>query len=122
MTGRIMLRILADENFNGRIVRALFLNVPELDLVRVQDVGLSGASDPEVLEWAAENGRLLLTHDYETIPKYAYERVTGELPMPGVVIAESTIAISTAVEDILLLAGCGVEGEFETKILYLPLQ
>jgi len=32
-------RLLADENFNGDIVRGLLLRQPDLDIVRVQDVG-----------------------------------------------------------------------------------
>ena len=36
-----MLRLLSDENFNGEIVRGLFRAHPTIDLVRVQDVGLS---------------------------------------------------------------------------------
>ncbi len=56
-----MLRLLADENFNGDIVRGLLLRQADLDLVRVQDVGLAGAEDPQLLAWAAENDRILLT-------------------------------------------------------------
>ena len=48
-----MLRLLADENLNNDIVRGLLRRSPDLDVVRVQDVGLSGAEDPTVLEWAA---------------------------------------------------------------------
>ncbi len=70
-----MLRLLADENCSNDIVRGLWRRQPDLDLVRVQDVGLSGAADSAVLEWAAETGRLLLTHDVSTITKYAYQRV-----------------------------------------------
>ena len=44
-----MLRLLSDENFNGDIVRGLLLRQPDLDILRVQDVGLSGADDPNVL-------------------------------------------------------------------------
>ena len=46
-----MLRLLADENFNGDIVRALLLRQPDLDIVRVQDVGLAGVVDPDILAW-----------------------------------------------------------------------
>ena len=45
-----MLRLAADENFNNDIVRGLLRRKPELDIVRIQDVGLSGAEDPTVLE------------------------------------------------------------------------
>ena len=116
-----MLRILADENFNNDIVRGVRRRNPDVDVVRVQDVGLSGVDDPAVLAWAAEAGRVLLTHDVRTITKYAYDRVTAGEPMPGVVEVARSVPIGTAVDDIILLAACSVEGEWEGKILYLPL-
>ena len=48
-----MLMLAADENFNNNIVRGLFRRNPQLDIVRIQDVGLSGADDLTILEWAA---------------------------------------------------------------------
>ena len=51
-----MLLLVSDENFNGDSVRGLLRRHPELDLVRVQDVGLMQASDPDILEWAANRG------------------------------------------------------------------
>ena len=50
-----MLLLAIDENFNNDIVRGLLRRRPELDLVRIQDAGLSGADDPVVLEWAGKN-------------------------------------------------------------------
>lgn len=70
-----MLALAADENFNNDIVRGLLRRKPDLNIARLQDVGLSGADDSTVLEWAAEEGRVLLTHDASTITHYAYERV-----------------------------------------------
>lgn len=66
-----MLRFVADENFNGDIVRGLLLRQPDLDIVRVQDVDLAGSDDPDVLAWSAENDRIILTHDRATMPDYA---------------------------------------------------
>jgi hypothetical protein len=54
-----MLRLLADENLDGNIVRGLVRRLPDVDIVRVQDVGLSGVDDPAVLEWAAAEGRVM---------------------------------------------------------------
>ncbi len=65
-----MLRFVAGENFNNNIVRALRRRKADLDIVRVQDVGLSGADDPTVLEWAAQEGRVLLTHDVAAMTAY----------------------------------------------------
>lgn len=116
-----MLRFLADENFNNNIVRGLSRRQPELDIIRIQDVGLSGADDPTVLQWAAQEGRVLLTHDVATITQYAYERVEAGLSMPGVIEVALDVPIGSAIEDILLLAECSLDGEWEGQIRYLPL-
>lgn len=117
-----MIRLLADENFNNNIVRGVRFRQPGLDLVRIQDVGLSGADDPRVLAWAAEHQRVLLTHDVTTITAFAYERVRAGQSMPGVFEVSLRIALHSAIEDILLLANCSEEGEWEGQVRYLPLR
>jgi len=107
----IMLRLAADENFNNDIVRGLLRRKPDLDIVRVQDAGLSGANDPTILEWAAQEGRVLLTHDVSTLTRYADERVEAGKPMPGVFEVSRKVPIGVAIEDILLIAECSLEGE-----------
>ena len=103
-------------------MRGLLRRQPTLDLARLQDVGLSGAEDPVVLAWAAQEGRILLTHDVSTITQYAYERVQAGQPMPGVFEVSRDLSIGCAIEEILLLAACSLEGEWEGQIRYLPLR
>jgi hypothetical protein len=55
-----VLELAADEDTGGDVVRGLWRREPALDLVRVQDAGLSSSDDAAVLEWAA---RVLLTHE-----------------------------------------------------------
>jgi hypothetical protein len=117
-----MLLLVADENFNNDIVRGLLRRKPDLDIVRIQDVGLSGAEDPLILEWAAQANRVLLTHDVTTITKYAYERIQAGQRMPGVIEVSRSVPIGRAIEDILLLAESSHEAEWEGQILYLPLR
>ncbi len=117
-----MLRLAADENFNNDIMRGLMRRSPELDIVRVQDAGLSGADDQTVLEWAAREGRVLLSHDVSTLTRYAYERVEAGKRMPGVFEVGSHVPIGVAIEDIMLIAECSVEGEWEGQVRYLPLR
>ncbi len=74
------MRLLTDENFNGSILRGLIRRLPTLDIVRIQDVGLLHADDHEILEWAANEGRILLTHDIATITAYAYDRIKNGKP------------------------------------------
>ena len=117
-----MIRLAADENLNNDIIRGVLRRQPDLDIVRVQDVGLSSADDPVVLEWAAQEERVLLTHDVSTITKYAYERVRAGKPMPGVFEIGRTVPIGRAIEDVLLLAECSLDGEWEGQVRYLPLR
>jgi len=117
-----MLQLVADENFNNNIVRGVLRRKPNADIVRVQDVGLSGADDPSVLEWAAQQGRILLTHDVSTITKYAYERIEARQEMSGVFEVKRTTPIGPVIEDIVLLLECSLEGEWVGQIIYLPLK
>jgi hypothetical protein len=116
-----MLPLAADANFNADILRGLLRRNLGLDVVRVQDAGLSGADDPTVLEWAAGQGRVLLTHDVSTMTRYAYDRVRAGLPMPGVFEVSRAVPIGRAIEDLLLLAECSEPGEWEGQVRYLPL-
>ena len=117
-----MLRFAADVNFKGALTRGVLRRQPDLDLLRVQDVGLGEAKDDVLLDWAAKEGRILLTHDVNTITRYVYERVDRGKPMLGVVEVSPELSVGQAIEDILLLAECSLEGEWEGQILYLPLR
>jgi uncharacterized NAD-dependent epimerase/dehydratase family protein len=116
-----MLRLAADENFNGDIVRGLLRRNPKLDIVRVQDVGLSGADDPSVLQWAADQGRVIVTHDISTLAKHAFDRIAAAQPMPGVFEVKSVALVGQAIDDLILLAECSVDGEWEGQVRFLPL-
>jgi predicted nuclease of predicted toxin-antitoxin system len=116
-----MLRLVSDENFNGDIVRGLLFRLPDLNLVRVQDVGLEHAIDPLVLAWAAQDDRIIVTHDRATLPHFAYERVVAGDPMPGVFVINDRLPVGQAIEEILLVATCSEASEWTGKVLYLPL-
>lgn len=79
-----MLQFAADENLNNDILRGVQRRNPAVDILRVQDAGLSAKDDASVLDWAARSGRVLLTHDVATMSHYAYERVRNGKSMPGV--------------------------------------
>ena len=101
------MKFLADENLHANIVRALRRRLSSLDMVRVQEVGLTSADDPSVLAWAAAQGRILVTHDVNTITRYAYERVGRAEAMPGVIIVPQLASMARCIDDLLILAECG---------------
>ena len=117
-----MPRFLADENFDNTLLKGVRKRKPDIDIARVQDVGLLRAEDPVVLAWAARNGRLLLSQDVNTMVGYAYERVAAGLPMPGLFVAPEAVLRGEIIESILLIAECSVDGEWEGRVEYLPLK
>jgi predicted nuclease of predicted toxin-antitoxin system len=117
-----MLRFLADENFDNRFLRALVRKDAAVDVMRVQDTEIYQADDPTVLEWAAEHGRVLLTHDVQTMIGFAFERVRAGKPMPGVIEIDRYAPIGDVVEDILIAAVATAEGELEGLVTYIPLR
>jgi predicted nuclease of predicted toxin-antitoxin system len=117
-----MLKLAADENLNNDILRGLRRMVSTVDVVRVQDVGLAGADDAQVLEWASREGRVLVTHDVATMTEFAYERVAHAQPMPGIFEIPATMSTRQAIEDLRLIVECSLDGEWEGQVRYLPLR
>ncbi|HWE93364.1 MAG TPA: DUF5615 family PIN-like protein [Tepidisphaeraceae bacterium] len=115
------MKFLADENFNGHVVHALLGRLPAGSLIRAQDVGLSGADDASVLEWAASNQCIVLTHDVATFSDFAYARVEASLPMPGVFEVSQRQPLREIVEEIILIAACSAGEEWKDRVVYLPL-
>jgi predicted nuclease of predicted toxin-antitoxin system len=116
-----MLRLLADENFNNDIVRGVLRRNPGLDLVRVQDTGLGETDDPLILEWAARETRQVLTHDSNTMPGFAKNRIEAGQPMAGLFVVGQHASLSAVIEDILLVAEYSDPSEWAQRIVYLPL-
>ncbi|MDX2140912.1 MAG: DUF5615 family PIN-like protein, partial [Chloroflexota bacterium] len=97
------MRLLADENFHGDVLDGLKKAEPTLDIVRVQDTEIYQAADPVVLEWAAQQNRILLTHDVKTMTKHAYDRIRAGQPMPGVIEVRNRLSIGDIIEQVLIV-------------------
>ncbi len=117
-----MTRLLVDEDFNNDVLRGLLRRLAHLDVVRVQDIGLRGASDDAVLARAAAEGRVLLTHDVSTLIGRAFERIRAGFAMPGVIAVAQSMAVGAAIEDLVLVIECGVPEDWSNQVRYLPLR
>jgi predicted nuclease of predicted toxin-antitoxin system len=78
--------------------------MPDLDIIDARDVGLAQTPDPVILQWAADNGRVLVTHDKRTMRNFAIQRVNAGLPMPGVIVVHQNIPIGPAIHGIIWFA------------------
>lgn len=114
-------RFVADENFDGKIIRSLMRDYPDTDVVRVQDTGFYKAADPSVLEWAASEGRIILTHDIRTMVGFAYERIRLGLPMPGLIAVRRSLPVKRAMADLRAIVGASEMSEWKNRVIFLPL-
>lgn len=116
-----MLRMLSDEDVPGDIIQGLRQRQPGLDMIRVQEVGLMHTPDPDILEWAAREGRQICTRDRRTMTRHAYERVAQGLPMPGVFVIPEELPVGKAVKELELIALLSDSDEWRDRVIFLPL-
>jgi hypothetical protein len=107
-----MIHFITDEDFDGRIVRGLFRRSGDIDVVRAQDVGLLSVSDENLLEWAAGNNRIVLTHEKRTIPRHVHDQLVAGQHVSGVLVVDESASIGQCVEDILLIEACSENDEW----------
>ncbi len=118
-----MLRLGSDADVHGEIIRGLRRRLPEIDLVRVQDALPEGTPDPKVLGWAAEENRVLITNDRNTMVGFAYQRAAAGEPVPGVIATTNEQSIGAAIQDILIIAEYMPDEEIKDHVVViLPLR
>lgn len=114
------MKFLADENFNNDILRGVWRRIPDASFTRVQDTAIIGADDPHVLEYAAERGYVLLTHDVNTMRGYFYERLEAELPLPGLFLVHKQTPVGKVVDVLELIILASDDSEWIGQITYIP--
>ena len=96
-------RFLADEDLRDSIIQGLRSREPALDILDVKSAGLRGTKDPALLEIAAEQGRILITQDRNTMTAHFWERRAAGASSPGLfVVSDQPGAIGDAIEWLLL--------------------
>ena len=116
-----MLRLLSDQDFDHDILRGLRLRLPDLNAVTARQAGLDRKPDPEVLAWAATQGRIVVTHDRNTMTRFAYDRVRDSQAMPGAFVISREMPVGKAIADLKVLLECSEEVEWDGLVVFLPL-
>lgn len=114
------LRFLADEDFRHSIVDGLRQREPALDIITVNDVGLLHRSDPDVLAYAADHDRVLLTHDERTMPGHLSDLLAAGRHSPGVIIVDQELATGRAIEAVLLVWEASGPEDWADQYNYAP--
>lgn len=116
-----MFRFLSDHDLNEAIVVQLEKKDPALNIVRAREAGLARTKDPQILAWAADN-RIVLSHDRNTMTRYAYDRVRSGDRMRGLFVIEQTRDIGRVISDILDITTSTQPSDWKDRVLFLPLE
>jgi hypothetical protein len=112
-------RLLADADLNGAIVSGVIRRSAYLDFKRAEEVPLEGLLDDVVLAIAAEEGRVLVSHDVTTMP-YHFREFTRYRSSPGVILVAQELRIGKAIENSLLIAEACSERYLVNNVCLVP--
>jgi len=115
-----VIRLLADENVSPAFIAGLSQRIIEIDIESTHDVGLDGRTDAEVLSWAAEHERVVVSFDRKTLPDHVDERIADGKSVPGVVILRRGYTLREMLDDLELLIRCLGDDEFANRTIRIP--
>jgi hypothetical protein len=115
-----VLRLLIDQDLDQDILRGLIRRIPQLDAMTAFEIGMSEASDPELLTWAAQAGRIIITHDRTTMPIHAAELMDEGENIAGLFVVLRRLPLHQVIDDLELMITCSENGEWLNVIRYLP--
>lgn len=112
-------RFQADANFNALIIKGVLRRESRFDIQSAAAAGLAGVPDLEVLARSAQSGRILVSHDYHTMPGYFAAFLASGQHSPGVLLHQ-TLPVAQAIEALLLVWGASDPEEWLDTLTYLP--
>jgi hypothetical protein len=117
----LKIRFQADADLNGNIVRGVRLQEPSIDFQTPEAAGLVGLPDPLVVERAALEGRILVSHDKRTMITHFGEFVASGRDSPGLFIVTQQSPIGAAIDDLVLIWHASDPDEWRNRFVYVPL-
>lgn len=101
-----MLRLLFDHDFNHDILRGLKRRIPELNYLTPEMLGNIREKDANHLIWAANENRVIITHDVNTFVDAANERLRRGEKMFGLITVPQTMPIGDAIIELEIIEAC----------------
>ena len=113
------IRYQADNDLRKAIVRGAVRREPRMNFRSAQAARLDGVPDPEVLALAADEGRILVSHDFETIPRH-FRLFTQTRHSPGVLLVRQALPVGEAIETLLLVWEASEADEWVNRLCLVP--
>lgn len=117
-----MVRFLADASLRHAIVTGCVRREPAIDFLSAHSAKLHGISDPDVLGIAASQGRILVTHDFRTMPKHFAAFLAAGSSSPGVFLVKQQTPLASVIEDLVLVWTASTPEDWTNRIVEIPLR
>jgi uncharacterized protein DUF5615 len=109
----------ADADLNEDIVKGVLRREPKVDFRTATSARLRGLSDLEVLTIAAEEARILVSHDRKTMPR-TFAQFIQVKTSPGSLLISQKTDLLIAIESLLLAWVASDHEEWTNRIVVLP--
>jgi hypothetical protein len=117
----VKVRFLADADLNKAIISGVLRREPSVDFLTAYVAGLRKMKDPEVLALAAEQHRVLVSHDVGTMPAHFREFRDAGKRSAGLFLIAQSLDVGTAIEQLLLIWLASEASDWENRLEWLPL-
>jgi hypothetical protein len=115
-----MIRFLADADLNEGIIGGCLRREPTMDFLSANEAKLQGLADPDVLRIAAEQGRILVSHDFKTMPRHFGHFLQTHGSSPGVLLVKQSVQIGPVIDELVLIWAATDAEEWNNRILRIP--
>ncbi len=113
-------KFLTDHDLNEHIIIGVIRRAPRIELSRVRDIGFTDRFDAEILEYAAAHGFIVVSHDVNTMPAAAYERLAAGKTIAGLLMVQQTSPIGPIIDNLILIWSASEAEEWENQVCFLP--
>ena len=114
------IRYQADADLNQAILTGVLRREPTVDFQTAFAAGLEAVQDLEVLALAAQQQRILVSHDRRTMPSEFAQFITNH-QSSGVIIVSRKVPIELIIEELLIIWAVSSAEEWINRIAKIPL-
>src|SRR5262249_50884075 len=102
------------------IVLAVRRLEPSIAIPTVIELGRSGLSDSEQLEFAHRNGQILISHDVNSLRGLAESRIVDGRGVSGVLLTAQSNPTREIAETIILIWAASDASEWVDRVVFIP--
>lgn len=114
-------KFLADHDLNEQIIVGTLRRASTVEFRRVRELGFAERPDAFLLNYAAEQGVLIVSHDVNTMPAAAYQRMANGRTIAGLLMVPQISPIGPVIDNLLLIWSASEAEEWENQVVFLPL-